>query len=252
MDSYGYVETRGLVTAIEAADAALKAADVTLTNCYYVKGGIVTIEVAGDVAAVNAAVDAASESARRLGNFLSSNVIARVASETKKILISDIGKKSDEKTADVQNDEDIIEKLDNDNEKTEVQIMTEEVIEQAVNENADIENENENQFIKKQPEDIAETETEGIIEESVQEITENAETGNQNNIIQENEEVSITETLKKKDEETKKVKKQYQDMKVADLKTKVNNLKIGYTWNQIKTMPKKKLIEILVRNNKEE
>lgn len=250
MDSYGYVETRGLVTAIEAADAALKAADVTLTNCYYVKGGIVTIEVAGDVAAVNAAVDAASESARRLGNFLSSNVIARVASETKKILISDIGKKSDEKTADVQNDEDIIEKLDNDNEKTEVQIITEEVIEQAVNENADIEN--ENQFIKEQPEDIAETETEGIIEESVQEITENAETGNQNNIIQENDEVSITETLKKKDEETKKVKKQYQDMKVADLKTKVNNLKIGYTWNQIKTMPKKKLIEILVRNNKEE
>ena len=252
MDSYGYVETRGLVTAIEAADAALKAADVTLTNCYYVKGGIVTIEVAGDVAAVNAAVDAASESARRLGNFLSSNVIARVASETKKILISDIGKKSDEKTADVQNDEDIIEKLDNDNEKTEVQIMTEEVIEQAVNENADIENENENQFIKEQPEDIAETETEGIIEESVQEIMKNAETGNQNNIIQENEEVSITETLKKKDEETKKVKKQYQDMKVADLKTKVNSLKIGYTWNQIKTMPKKKLIEILVRNNKEE
>ena len=252
MDSYGYVETRGLVTAIEAADAALKAADVTLTNCYYVKGGIVTIEVAGDVAAVNAAVDAASESARRLGNFLSSNVIARVASETKKILISDIGKKSDEKTADVQNDEDIIEKLDNDNEKTEVQIMTEEVIEQAVNENADIENENENQFIKEQSEDIAETETEGIIEESFQEITENAETGNQNNIIQENEEVSITETLKKKDEETKKVKKQYQDMKVADLKTKVNSLKIGYTWNQIKTMPKKKLIEILVRNNKEE
>ena len=252
MDSYGYVETRGLVTAIEAADAALKAADVTLTNCYYVKGGIVTIEVAGDVAAVNAAVDAASESARRLGNFLSSNVIARVDSETKKILISDIGKKSDEKTADVQNDEDIIEKLDNDNEKTEVQIMTEEVIEQAVNENADIENENENQFIKEQPEDIAETETEGIIEESVQEIMKNAETGNQNNIIQENEEVSITETLKKKDEETKKVKKQYQDMKVADLKTKVNSLKIGYTWNQIKTMPKKKLIEILVRNNKEE
>ena len=61
MDSYGYVETRGLVTAIEAADAALKAANVTLTNYYYVKGGIVTIEVMGDVAAVNAAVDAAVE-----------------------------------------------------------------------------------------------------------------------------------------------------------------------------------------------
>ena len=56
MDAYGYVETLGLVTAIEAADAALKAADVTLTNCYFVKGGIVTIEVTGDVAAVNAAI----------------------------------------------------------------------------------------------------------------------------------------------------------------------------------------------------
>jgi len=85
-DALGMIETKGLVGSIEAADAALKAANVTLTNCYYVKGGIVTIEVMGDVAAVNAAVDAASESAKRLGNFLSSNVIARVASETKKIL----------------------------------------------------------------------------------------------------------------------------------------------------------------------
>ena len=41
-------------------------------------------------------------------------------------------------------------------------------------------------------------------------------------------------------------------MKVADLKTKVNSLKLGYTWNQIKTMPKKKLVEILMKNNKEE
>ena len=216
MDSYGYVETRGLVTAIEAADAALKAANVTLTNCYYVKGGIVTIEVMGDVAAVNAAVDAASESAKRLGNFLSSNVIARVASETKKILISDIGKKSDKQTDTVQND------------------VTEE-----------------------QSEDFTEKiETEEKPEEVIQEITENEEAEQQNDIIQENEEVSVTETLKKKDEETKeeikKAKKHYQDMKVADLKTKVNSLKLGYTWNQIKTMPKKKLIEILIKNNQEE
>ena len=58
MDSYGYIETMGLLTAIEAADAALKAANVELMNCYVVKGGIVTIEIAGDVAAVTAAVDA--------------------------------------------------------------------------------------------------------------------------------------------------------------------------------------------------
>ena len=251
MDSYGYVETRGLVTAIEAADAALKAANVTLTNCYYVKGGIVTIEVMGDVAAVNAAVDAASESAKRLGNFLSSNVIARVASETKKILISDIGKKSDKQTDTVQNDEKIIEELDNENEKIEVETVPEEVVEQAVDENSDIEN--ENQVTEEQSESFTEKiETEEVI----QEITENEEAEQQNDIIQGNEEVSVTETLKKKDEETKeeikKAKKHYQDMKVADLKTKVNSLKLGYTWNQIKTMPKKKLIEILIKNNQEE
>ena len=174
MDSYGYVETRGLVTAIEAADAALKAANVTLTNCYYVKGGIVTIEVMGDVAAVNAAVDAASESAKRLGNFLSSNVIARVASETKKILISDIGKKSDEKTDTVQDNQKIIEELDNENEKIEVETVPEEVVEQAVDESSDIEN--ENQVTEEQSEDFTEKiETEEKAEEVIQEITENEE-----------------------------------------------------------------------------
>lgn len=182
MDSYGYVETRGLVTAIEAADAALKAADVTFTNCYYVKGGIVTIEVAGDVAAVNAAVDAASESARRLGNFLSCNVIARVASETKKILISDIGKKSDKKGAAVQNNEKIGEKIE-----------AEEANNQAVAENVNIEN--ENQLTEKQFENIAEKiETEGKTEAEIQEIMENTETEEQDNIIWENKEISMMKT----------------------------------------------------------
>lgn len=237
MDSYGYVETRGLVTAIEAADAALKAANVTLTNCYYVKGGIVTIEVMGDVAAVNAAVDAASESARRLGNFLSSNVIARVDSETKKILVSDIGKKSEKDSAVAQIDEKIIEK------KNDGKI--EEVIEQAAE---NLEN-NENQFTEEQSESITEKiEAQEKMEDVIQEMVEKEQTGN----TQENEEISITETLKKKDKEIKKIKKQYQDMKVADLKTKVNSLKLGYTWNQIKIMPKKKLIEILIKNSQEE
>ena len=187
MDSYGYVETLGLVTAIEAADAALKAANVTLMNCYYVKGGIVTIEVAGDVAAVNAAVDAASESARRLGNFLSCNVIARVASETKKILISDIGKKSDKKATTVQNGKKIIEKIDN--EKIGEEIGVEEATNQTVN------IEKENQFAERQFENIAEKiETEGKTEAEIQEIMENTETEEQDNIIWENKEISMMKT----------------------------------------------------------
>ena len=250
MDSYGYVETRGLVTAIEAADAALKAANVTLTNYYYVKGGIVTIEVMGDVAAVNAAVDAAVESAKRLGNFLSSNVIARMAAETKKILISDNGKKSDEKTV-VQ-------------EKSEEKVI-EETLEEKIEEQSIVENTDKKEAIVEQMEDIVVKEpAQEIFEKASEEISEKIETiekmedvlqeevkSELNDDNQENKEISLKKTSKK-EEEIKKLRKEYQDTKVVDLKTKVNNLKLGYTWNQIKTMPKKKLIEILIKNNQEE
>lgn len=251
MDSYGYVETRGLVTAIEAADAALKAANVTLTNYYYVKGGIVTIEVMGDVAAVNAAVDAAVESAKRLGNFLSSNVIARMAAETKKILISDNGKKSDEKTV-VQ-------------EKSEEKVI-EETLEEKIEEQSIIDNIDKKEAIVEQTEDIVVKEpAQEIFEKASEEISEKIETiekmedvlqkeevkSKLNDDNQENKEISLKKTSKK-EEEIKKLRKEYQDTKVVDLKTKVNNLKLGYTWNQIKTMPKKKLIEILIKNNQEE
>lgn len=251
MDSYGYVETRGLVTAIEAADAALKAANVTLTNYYYVKGGIVTIEVMGDVAAVNAAVDAAVESAKRLGNFLSSNVIARMAAETKKILISDNGKKSDEKTV-VQ-------------EKFEEKVI-EETLEEKIEEQSIIDNTDKKETIVEQTEDIVVKEpVQEIFEKASEEISEKIETiekmedvlqkeevkSELNDDNQENKEISLKKTSKK-EEEIKKLRKEYQDTKVVDLKTKVNNLKLGYTWNQIKTMPKKKLIEILRKNNQEE
>ena len=251
MDSYGYVETRGLVTAIEAADAALKAANVTLTNYYYVKGGIVTIEVMGDVAAVNAAVDAAVESAKRLGNFLSSNVIARMAAETKKILISDNGKKSDEKTV-VQ-------------EKSEEKVI-EETLEEKIEEQSIIDNTDKKETIVEQTEDIVVKEpVQEIFEKASEEISGKIETiekmedvpqkeevkSELNDDNQENKEISLKKTSKK-EEEIKKLRKEYQDTKVVDLKTKVNNLKLGYTWNQIKTMPKKKLIEILIKNNQEE
>ena len=53
-------------------------------------------------------------------------------------------------------------------------------------------------------------------------------------------------------EHVRKSRKKYQDMKVIELKMKVNNLKLDYTWNQIKGMTKKKLIEILIKNNQEE
>lgn len=77
MKALGMIETRGLVTAIEALDAALKTADVEIVNRHIVKGGIVTIEICGDVGAVKVATEAGAGAAKRLGNFISSHVIAR-------------------------------------------------------------------------------------------------------------------------------------------------------------------------------
>lgn len=79
MQALGMIETRGSVPAIEAADAMLKAADVTLVEKTLVGGGLVTITVTGDVAAVRAAVDAGEASVARFGegHLVTSHVIAR-------------------------------------------------------------------------------------------------------------------------------------------------------------------------------
>ena len=76
-DALGMIETRGLVAAIEAADAAVKAANVTLISWERVGGGLVTILFRGDVAAVKAATDAGSAAAQRVGELLSVHVIPR-------------------------------------------------------------------------------------------------------------------------------------------------------------------------------
>ncbi len=75
MIALGMVETRGLVGAIEAADAMVKAANVTLIGSEYVGGGYVTVMVRGDVGAVKAATDAGAAAARRVGEVISVSVI---------------------------------------------------------------------------------------------------------------------------------------------------------------------------------
>ncbi|AFN75131.1 microcompartments protein [Melioribacter roseus P3M-2] len=73
----GLIETRGLVAAIEAADAMLKAANVKLLRKEKVKAGLVTVEIIGEVAAVKAAVDAGAAAAQRVGELVSVHVIPR-------------------------------------------------------------------------------------------------------------------------------------------------------------------------------
>ncbi len=76
-DALGMIETRGLVAMIEAADAMVKAANVTLVGWEKVGSGYVTVLVRGDVAAVRAAADAGAAAARRVGEVISVHVIPR-------------------------------------------------------------------------------------------------------------------------------------------------------------------------------
>ena len=80
------IETKGLVAAIEAADAMGKAANVVLVGKEYIGSGLVTVTVRGDVGAVKAATDAGAAAARRVGELISVHVIPRPHEEVEKIL----------------------------------------------------------------------------------------------------------------------------------------------------------------------
>ncbi len=85
-NALGMVETRGLVGAIEAADAMVKAANVQLVGKEQVGGGLVTVMVRGDVGAVKSATDAGAAAAEKVGELLSVHVIPRPHGEVDVIL----------------------------------------------------------------------------------------------------------------------------------------------------------------------
>jgi len=82
----GMIETYGYVGAIEAADVCVKAANVELVGCEFVRGGLVTIHIRGDVAAVKASIDAAEAAVVKVGNLISTHVIPRPSNDVEKIL----------------------------------------------------------------------------------------------------------------------------------------------------------------------
>ena len=84
----GMVETRGLIGSIEAADAMVKAANVTLIGKEKIGSGLVTVMVRGDVGAVKAAVDAGAAAAKRVGDLYGVHVIPRPHDEVEGILPS--------------------------------------------------------------------------------------------------------------------------------------------------------------------
>ena len=86
LNALGMIETKGLVGAIEAADAMVKAANVTLVGKEHIGGGLVTVMVRGDVGAVKSATDAGAAAAERVGELISVHVIPRPHSEVELIL----------------------------------------------------------------------------------------------------------------------------------------------------------------------
>jgi len=98
----GLIETKGLVGAIEAADAMVKAADVKLVSKEKVTGALMVIKVVGDVAAVKSAVDAGSVAAQRVGELVSSHVIPRPDDQIDQLIFNQ--QKQGRRSAEKQND----------------------------------------------------------------------------------------------------------------------------------------------------
>ena len=86
LEALGMVETRGLVAAIEAADAMVKAANVTLIGTEKIGSGLVSVMVRGDVGAVKAATEAGGSAAQKLGEVIAIHVIPRPHADVEKIL----------------------------------------------------------------------------------------------------------------------------------------------------------------------
>ncbi len=76
-EAIGMIETRGYTGSVEATDAMVKAANVNVARTIAIGGGLITVVVRGDVASVKAAVDAGSKAASKVGELVSSHVIAR-------------------------------------------------------------------------------------------------------------------------------------------------------------------------------
>ncbi|AIS59569.1 Major carboxysome shell protein 1A [Listeria ivanovii subsp. londoniensis] len=95
-EALGLIEVTGFLGAVVAADTCLKAANVELIQCEVIKGGLTTVELTGDVGAINAAIEAGKAATESLGCLVSSHVIARMSEETKSLFVPTEQEKEEE------------------------------------------------------------------------------------------------------------------------------------------------------------
>jgi ethanolamine utilization protein EutM len=92
-EAIGMIETRGYVGSVEASDAMVKAANVTLVKTISIGGGLITVFATGDVGSVKAAVDAGAKAAGKVGELVSSHILARPHEDLMKVFVGEAAKK---------------------------------------------------------------------------------------------------------------------------------------------------------------
>ena len=147
----GLIETRGLIGAIEAADAATKAADVTLIGKERADAGLMTIKIIGDVAAVRSAVDAGAAAAQRVGELVSVHVIPRPDDDTEILIYPPPGQTKEKPSTPVQTEPPAPRQK-----KIRVSKVKHEVV---VEENNDVQNDVTDSSTAEQPQTMSDDET---------------------------------------------------------------------------------------------
>lgn len=219
MQALGLIEVNGYLAAIEAADAALKAANVSLINIEIVKAGISTVEITGDVGSVKVAVDAGERASKTLGALRGVSVIPKLHEETLKIV-------PDMK---VEKEKEVIL------EESKAIEVTKSLGKPKILEEVEDSKEKEILYYEKPLE-----------ENKIEEIKKIDETKS-SEAQKEMEIKGDSKEYKKK----KKSEKNYGSMKVEELRKLVENLNLsGITSKEIKVAKKDVLIKILLDNKK--
>lgn len=258
MKALGLIEVNGYLAGIEAADAALKAASVTLIALEKVNAGITNVQITGDIGAVNAAVEAGKTAADSLGMLRAYHVIPRLHEETLK-LFPTINKE-------VNNDADILvnnsdfkvdekfkrevigtNSLNKDN-KEQKSFTPEEDKENKIDKNKEIETTKEIKEEKKW--EFKENLTQEVKEEKIQDVKETKIPNNSDYKKSKKDEFVLEEDSKLKKKENLV---DYSSMRVDELRKLVTNLNLPHLTNkQIKFEKKDELIKILLEYGRED
>ncbi|EHK2337730.1 BMC domain-containing protein [Clostridium perfringens] len=253
----GLIEFIGYVSAICAADTALKAASVDLIGIEKVTGGIVTVKITGDVDAVQAAVESAENYASRIGSLRSAHVIPRLDDEVENLLMNSKSSEEEIQEEIQELEEDIKEFCEEIREE-----ITETIIEETESKEESLQ-EDVVEYVKNVNDEVEEIsekiEGESHLDEiEVFEISQNKESSKESleeviikpELIEDKEEYSEDKTTENKEADSIDIK-EISKMSVKELRKKIKSLNINITSNKLKSLKKKDLVDILLKYNEE-